>query len=117
LYVDDHYPTSPAGLDSFAALNVMEHMHDLAMLGHTVIASIHQPRSAIWDMFDKARCAPLHSRPSGACVCAHAGRTCYGVPQRRHVLQRVGALASTCRGWQAYTGTHTDHTERWYAQT
>ena len=43
------------GLDSFAALNVMEHMHELATLGHTVIASIHQPRSAIWDMFDKVR--------------------------------------------------------------
>lgn len=42
-----------AGLDSFAALNVMEHMSNLAGLGHTVIASIHQPRSAIWDMFDK----------------------------------------------------------------
>ena len=42
-----------AGLDSFAALNVMEHMSSLANLGHTVIASIHQPRSAIWDMFDK----------------------------------------------------------------
>ena len=43
------------GLDSFAALNVMEHMSSLANLGHTVIASIHQPRSAIWDMFDKVR--------------------------------------------------------------
>ena len=41
------------GLDSFAALNVMEHMSNLADLGHTIIASIHQPRSAIWDMFDK----------------------------------------------------------------
>lgn len=53
-----------AGLDSFAALNVMEHMHDLAALGHTVIASIHQPRSAIWEMFDKV-CASAHS---GACA-------------------------------------------------
>ena len=31
----------------------MEHMSNLAGLGHTVIASIHQPRSAIWEMFDK----------------------------------------------------------------
>ena len=49
-----------AGLDSFAALNVMEHMSSLANLGHTVIASIHQPRSAIWDMFDKARFPLAH---------------------------------------------------------
>ena len=47
-----------AGLDSFAALNVMEHMSNLAGLGHTVIASIHQPRSAIWEMFDKVPCPP-----------------------------------------------------------
>ncbi|BDA42962.1 ABC transporter G family member 22 [Coccomyxa sp. Obi] len=49
LFLDE--PTT--GLDSFAALNVMEHMSNLADLGHTIIASIHQPRSAIWDMFDK----------------------------------------------------------------
>ena len=43
-----------AGLDSFAALNIMEHMARLAALGHTIIASVHQPRTAIWDMFHKA---------------------------------------------------------------
>lgn len=35
----------------------MEHMSNLAGLGHTVIASIHQPRSAIWEMFDKVSLA------------------------------------------------------------
>ena len=49
LFLDE--PTT--GLDSFAALNVMEHMRDLAAMGHTVIASIHQPRAAIWEMFHK----------------------------------------------------------------
>eukprot|EP00884_Botryococcus_braunii_P010837 jgi/Botrbrau1/19755/Bobra.0124s0008.1 len=49
LFLDE--PTS--GLDSFAALNVMEHLSQLASLGHAVIASIHQPRTAIWDMFHK----------------------------------------------------------------
>ena len=43
-----------AGLDSFAALNIMEHMARLAALGHTIVASVHQPRTAIWDMFHKA---------------------------------------------------------------
>jgi ABC-type transport system involved in cytochrome bd biosynthesis fused ATPase/permease subunit len=51
LFLDE--PTT--GLDSFAALNVMEHMSELARVGHTVIASIHQPRSAIWDMFHKVQ--------------------------------------------------------------
>eukprot|EP00884_Botryococcus_braunii_P013823 jgi/Botrbrau1/22441/Bobra.0091s0043.1 len=31
----------------------MEYMSHLAKLGHTIIASIHQPRTAIWDMFHK----------------------------------------------------------------
>ena len=61
------------GLDSFAALNVMEHMHELATLGHTVIASIHQPRSAIWDMFDKVH---AHSAPENNQI------FCFHVPAR-----------------------------------
>ena len=45
-------PTS--GLDSFAALTVMGFLKRMARdNGHVVIASIHQPRSAIWSMFDK----------------------------------------------------------------
>jgi ABC-type multidrug transport system ATPase subunit len=45
-------PTS--GLDSFAALTVMGHLKKMACdNGHVVIASIHQPRTAIWSMFDK----------------------------------------------------------------
>ena len=49
LFLDE--PTT--GLDSFAALNIMEHMSSLAAMGHTIVASIHQPRTAIWDMFHK----------------------------------------------------------------
>ena len=51
LFLDE--PTT--GLDSFAALNIMEHLSGLAASGHTIIASVHQPRAAIWDMFHKAR--------------------------------------------------------------
>ena len=44
------------GLDSFAALTVMGYMKRMARdSGHAVIASIHQPRSAIWSMFDTVR--------------------------------------------------------------
>lgn len=50
IFLDE--PTS--GLDSFAALNVMQYMKSMAELrGHTIIASIHQPRIGIWNMFDK----------------------------------------------------------------
>ncbi len=46
-----------AGLDSFAALNIMDHMACLAALGHTIIATLHQPRTAIWDMIHKVQAA------------------------------------------------------------
>lgn len=50
IFLDE--PTS--GLDSFAALNVMQYMKSLAQYkAHTIIASIHQPRMSIWNMFDK----------------------------------------------------------------
>ncbi|KAK9802008.1 hypothetical protein WJX73_010401 [Symbiochloris irregularis] len=49
IFLDE--PTT--GLDSFAALNIMEHMSLLATLGHTIVATIHQPRAAIWSMFHK----------------------------------------------------------------
>ena len=43
-------PTS--GLDAFAAQQAMEGLKDLTKDGHTVIASIHQPRSSIYAMID-----------------------------------------------------------------
>ena len=56
LFLDE--PTT--GLDAFAALNIMDHMSCLTALGHTIVASIHQPRNAIWEMLHKARCRALH---------------------------------------------------------
>lgn len=43
-------PTS--GLDAFAAQQAMQALKDLTDDDHTVIASIHQPRSSIFAMFD-----------------------------------------------------------------
>lgn len=59
-----------AGLDSFAALNVMEHMAHLAIQGHAIIATIHQPRAAIWAMFHKVL------RPCAAACFATPSRAC-----------------------------------------
>jgi ABC-type multidrug transport system ATPase subunit len=61
-------PTS--GLDSFQAQSVMETLRNLASNGHTVVCSIHQPRSSIYAMVDslmllsQGRCA--YYGPSGA---------------------------------------------------
>jgi len=43
-------PTS--GLDAFTAHHTMETLRSLAQEGRTVICSIHQPRSDVWNMFD-----------------------------------------------------------------
>ncbi|OSX76578.1 hypothetical protein BU14_0184s0005 [Porphyra umbilicalis] len=40
------------GIDSFQALKVVEALRDLAGDGHTVLASIHQPQSSIYALFD-----------------------------------------------------------------
>jgi ABC-type multidrug transport system ATPase subunit len=48
LFLDE--PTS--GLDSFNAQNVMQTLLQLAKSGRTVVTTIHQPRSDIFNMFD-----------------------------------------------------------------
>lgn len=49
LFLDE--PTS--GLDAFSSQQVMELLHRVAARGVTVICSIHQPRSSIFELFDK----------------------------------------------------------------
>lgn len=41
-----------SGLDAFQAEKVMENLRQLAQDGHTVICSIHQPRSSVYEKFD-----------------------------------------------------------------
>jgi ABC-type multidrug transport system ATPase subunit len=42
-----------AGLDAFQALSVMNTVQRLARGGRTVMASIHQPRNAIFELWDR----------------------------------------------------------------
>jgi len=44
-------PTS--GLDATASLEILQILRELTLLGHTVICTIHQPRSALYDLFDR----------------------------------------------------------------
>jgi ATP-binding cassette subfamily G (WHITE) protein 2 len=48
IFLDE--PTT--GLDSFTATSVMETLKELSMSGRTVISTIHQPNSDIFEMFD-----------------------------------------------------------------
>ena len=49
IFLDE--PTT--GLDSFTATSVMEILKDLAMSGRTIVSTIHQPNSDIFEMFDR----------------------------------------------------------------
>lgn len=75
-------PTS--GLDSFQAMHVMETLKNLAKQGHTVIVTIHQPRSSIYQLFDQV----MLMSEGRAVYCGPTGGPCssfftsagYGVP-------------------------------------
>ncbi|EIN07170.1 P-loop containing nucleoside triphosphate hydrolase protein [Punctularia strigosozonata HHB-11173 SS5] len=58
LVVDE--PTS--GLDSYTARNVMEVLREIARSGRTVIVSLHQPRSDIFQMADNVMLLAKHGR-------------------------------------------------------
>ena len=49
IFLDE--PTT--GLDSYTATNVIEVLKELAGSGRTVVSTIHQPNSDIYEMFDK----------------------------------------------------------------
>lgn len=49
IFLDE--PTT--GLDSFTATSVCETLRELAMSGRTVISTIHQPNSDIFEIFDR----------------------------------------------------------------
>lgn len=44
-------PTS--GLDSASAFSVITHLKGMAMAGHAIACTIHQPSSEVWSLFDK----------------------------------------------------------------
>lgn len=49
LFCDE--PTS--GLDSFMAMSIVDSMRNLAKKGKTIICTIHQPSSEVYEMFDR----------------------------------------------------------------
>ena len=76
-------PTS--GLDSFQAQSVMETLRNLASNGHTVVCSIHQPRSSIYAMVDhlvllaEGHC--VYNGASGAACHSYFAKLGHPVPE------------------------------------
>ena len=58
--------SSFVGLDSHAALAVMNHLIHLTDYGLTIVASIHQPRQEIYEAFDKVLPVTLTHTPNAA---------------------------------------------------
>ncbi|KAM0249534.1 hypothetical protein ACHAQJ_009001 [Trichoderma viride] len=68
LFLDE--PTT--GLDATSAFQLVRTLKTLAQKGRTVITTIHQPRSEIWDLFDNlivlSRGSPVFSGPISECL-------------------------------------------------
>ncbi|KDE04252.1 hypothetical protein MVLG_05280 [Microbotryum lychnidis-dioicae p1A1 Lamole] len=79
LFADE--PTS--GLDSFTAYNIMLTLKDLADQGRTIIVSVHQPRSDVWDIFDHVL------------LLAKGGLTAYSGP-RTDILKALESCGAVC---------------------
>ncbi len=60
------------GLDAATAFQLMVTLKSLATKGRTIICTIHQPRSEIWNLFDAvmllAGGSPLYSGPAALCL-------------------------------------------------
>ncbi|KAL2753166.1 hypothetical protein ACRALDRAFT_1052184 [Sodiomyces alcalophilus JCM 7366] len=68
LFLDE--PTT--GLDATSAFQLVRTLKSLASKGRTIITTIHQPRSEIWDLFDNlillSRGSPVYSGRASECV-------------------------------------------------
>ncbi|PKS11198.1 hypothetical protein jhhlp_002959 [Lomentospora prolificans] len=68
LFLDE--PTT--GLDATSAFQLVKTLKSLAYKGRTVITTIHQPRSEIWDLFDNliilTKGSPVYSGPMKDCA-------------------------------------------------
>lgn len=68
LFLDE--PTT--GLDATSAYQLVRTLKALANKGRTVITTIHQPRSEIWDLFDNlivlSKGSPVYSGPMKECI-------------------------------------------------
>ena len=68
LFLDE--PTT--GLDATSAFQLVRTLKNLATKGRTIITTIHQPRSEIWDLFDNliilTKGSPVYSGPTAKCI-------------------------------------------------
>jgi ABC-2 family transporter len=83
LFADE--PTT--GLDATSAHQVIQTLKDLARRGRTIIITIHQPRSEIWDLFDR-----VILLSHGSCV--YSGETKESLPYFQNLGYPVPAFVN-----------------------
>jgi ABC-type multidrug transport system ATPase subunit len=77
----------PTGLDAFQAQVVVSTLKALAQAGHTLVTSIHQPRSSIFALFDDL-------------VLLSEGRLAYSGPAQVGTARSGrSSVACCCRNW------------------
>ena len=80
-----------------AFLQVMQTLKDLAQAGHTVVASIHQPRSSIFTMFDDVLLLSeggcVYQGPGSAAL-EHFSRQGFECPERYNPAEFLADLIS-----------------------
>eukprot|EP01026_Neomeris_dumetosa_P031356 TRINITY_DN2487_c0_g1_i1.p1 TRINITY_DN2487_c0_g1~~TRINITY_DN2487_c0_g1_i1.p1 ORF type:complete len:669 (-),score=93.36 TRINITY_DN2487_c0_g1_i1:376-2382(-) len=85
------------GLDAFQAYQVMQSLKQLASNGHTVVCSIHQPRSSIFAMFDDllllAEGKPVYFGPASEAL-LHFETLGYDCPEHYNPAEFMADLIS-----------------------
>jgi hypothetical protein len=73
----------------------MTHLKQLAELGRVVVTAIHQPRSAIWNLFDTVR-APLTHYGYIMCATGEIVAQLFRSPSRVLDLHHNEAVSGIC---------------------
>ncbi|PON98203.1 ABC transporter-like [Trema orientale] len=86
------------GLDAFQAEKVVENLRQLAEDGHTVICSIHQPRSSVYSKFDDVvlltEGALVYAGPARDVPLAHFSKLGYHCPDHVNPAEFLADLIS-----------------------
>jgi len=87
-------PTS--GLDAASAFAEIQHLKHLAKSGHTIVFSIHQPSSEIWNLFDKvsfmSRGEPVYFGAAGEIFLEYFKNIGHPVPTHTNPADHAVAL-------------------------
>lgn len=111
LFLDE--PTT--GLDANSAYQLVRTLKYLATKGRTIIMTIHQPRSEIWNLFDNlillSQGCPLYSGPTNESLCWFEAQE-FRMPQFMNPAEFLVDIAAVDNRTQELEAESTARTER-----